>query len=400
MHKGLIAGLMLGSAAYLSGQNQPVDPSKRGTVSGLTVDGKSGEPVRKVLVILRLVPSSASTNTPAAPPLSGIGTTSDAAGRFTFQDLDPGTYAATTGRDGYVAARESLRQIVTVKAGETADKFKLKLLRTGVISGRVLDSDGEPVRNASVQIRSARQQRPNAQGGAGASTNDRGEYRAFGISPGEYKLSATYSPGNAQQFDVRMQAAKKGSELADATAYPTLYYPDTLNSQQAIAVSVEPGSELQGYDFHLRRQHAVTVGGRITGPVAASSLSVMFVELVPLGGAPGQAHQLLVRDPEGQFELPDVLPGTYRLSATRINMASNGESESHRLTANRTLHVEGVDVRGIQLAVGALLKLNGRFVLPEGRLLPPSLTVMLEPRDLDDTQSGGMAPVGTDGSLF
>ncbi len=76
----------------------------------------------------------------------------------------------------------------------------------------------------------------------------RGEYRAFGISPGEYKLSATYSPGNAQQFDIKMQEAKKGSELADATAYPTLYYPDTLNSQQAIAVTIEPGSELQGYD--------------------------------------------------------------------------------------------------------------------------------------------------------
>jgi len=114
---------------------------------------------------------------------------------------------------------------------------------------------------------------------------------------------------------------------------------------------------------------------------------------------PGQAHQLLVRDPEGQFELPDVLPGTYRLSATRINMASNGESKSHRLTANRTLHVEGVDLRGIQLAVGALLKLNGRFVLPEGRLLPPHLTVMLEARDLDDTQSGGLAPVRADGNF-
>lgn len=53
-----------------------------------------------------------------------------------------------------------------------------------------------------------------------------------------------------------------------------------------ILPGAEPGSELQGYDFHLRRQHAVTVGGRITGPVAASSLSVMFVELVPLAVRP------------------------------------------------------------------------------------------------------------------
>ncbi len=33
MHKGLITGLMLGSAASLLGQNQPVDPHKRGTLS-------------------------------------------------------------------------------------------------------------------------------------------------------------------------------------------------------------------------------------------------------------------------------------------------------------------------------------------------------------------------------
>ena len=114
MHKGLIAGILC-STALLSGQSQPADPDKRGSLSGVTIDGKSGEPVRRVLMIVRLIPSAEAAATVARAQSGGIGTTSDAAGRFIFQDLEPGTYAVTAARDGYVAARESLRPIIAVR---------------------------------------------------------------------------------------------------------------------------------------------------------------------------------------------------------------------------------------------------------------------------------------------
>jgi hypothetical protein len=123
-----------------------------------------------------------------------------------------------------------------------------------------------------------------------------------------------------------------------------------------------------------------------------------MVTLSALGqrDAPGPGHNVLIRDPKGEFEFTGVMPGTYRL---QVETAGFNEPNSNRLSARRTLEVGVSDLEGIEMTPGRPASLSGRVIAPEGRKLTPGLIVMLGPRDAGDTQGGGAAEVGVDGAF-
>ncbi len=383
---GIASILMLCAVSFDSQQRQETALQKPGSVAGVVVENKSDEPVRKAHVILRHDQGP------------GIGTTTDATGNFTLHNLEPGSYTVTVRRDGYVFAPEGRRQVLTVKAGEPISDLKLKLVRAGAISGRIVDADGDPITGASVQVLPWRPKRTVPNSGTYATTNDRGEYRAFNIAPGDYRVSVTYSP-ESQNIDVRLQRSTGGDGRSDGETYPTAYYPGTVDARQAAVVTLEPGTELQGVDVQLIRARGVQVRGRVTG-LAGSSLTPFFlmVALEPVrkqGQAElGQSRNTMVRDPKGEFEFADVLPGTYRVAAM-----SDGFNGENKLTARQTLEVGESDIDGIQLNMGRPRKVSGRIIIPEGRKVSSGLMIILGSREPADTQGGGMAHVSAAGSF-
>ena len=88
----LIASAMLGEAAQVSGQEDPAAAPKTGSIAGVVIDEKSGEAIAKALVILR------------RDQEGGLGEITDAKGKFTLRDVDPGVYTLSVERDGYVVA--------------------------------------------------------------------------------------------------------------------------------------------------------------------------------------------------------------------------------------------------------------------------------------------------------
>ena len=374
----LIASVLLGNAAPVSGQENPATPPKTGSVEGVAIDEKSGEGVAKAVVILR------------RDQEGGIGEITGPNGKFKLRDVDPGTYMLSVERDGYVAARGQA-QTVHVQAGQTTSDVKLKLLRTGVVSGRILDADGDPISGVSVVVSPARARKDARPQTYYATTNDRGEYRVFHIPPAAYRVSATYSP-RSRNNGVRMQQPASGGE-----AYPTVYYPATIDARQAAVVTVEPGAELPGVDLQLVRARGVRVRGSITAPSGGGPAPLFqMVVLVPISqrDAPGQAQNLLNRDPKGEFEFTDVMPGTYRLQ-----VETGGFNEPNRMSARRTLEVGAADLEGIQMNPAQPGNLTGRVNAPEGRKLAPGLIVVLGSRELGDTEGGGVAEVGVDGAF-
>ncbi len=380
----LAAVALLGAAAPAAGQESPAEPPKTGSVAGVVIDEKSEDCIAKALVILR------------RDQEGGVGQITGSDGKFTIRDLDPGTYIVAVERDGYVVARGQT-QTVTVQAGQTVSDVKLKLQRTGTITGRILDADGDPVSGVSV-VASAMRSARDARSVAGyATTNDRGEYRIFHLAPGEYRVAATYSPRNG--FDgVRIQPPVLAPGAAPAPgveAYPTLYYPGVVDAREAALVKVEPGAELPGFDLQLVRAHGVRVRGRVT---AASSPAPLFqmVALVPADqrDSPGQPLNVLVRDAKGEFEFQGVLPGSYRLQ-----VEAAGVDQSNRMSVARTLDVGASDIEGIELTLGQPQDLSGRIIAPEGRKLPSGLIVLLQPREPGVTQSGGLAQVSDAGAF-
>src|SRR5215831_17015534 len=129
----------LGVTFPSASQENPAEPPKTGSVAGIVIEEKSGDGVTKATVILR------------RDQESGIGAISNSEGKFTLRDLEPGTYAITVERDGYVPARGQA-QTVNVQAEQTSSDIKLKLVRTAAISGRILDPDGDPISGVSVAL--------------------------------------------------------------------------------------------------------------------------------------------------------------------------------------------------------------------------------------------------------
>ncbi|MBZ5580820.1 MAG: carboxypeptidase-like regulatory domain-containing protein [Acidobacteriia bacterium] len=372
-----LAALALLAAVPVAAQENPQEPPRTGSVAGIVSDGKSGDPVPKAVVILR------------REEAGGIAAVAGPDGKFALRDVEPGAYVLAVHRDGYVASGEG-PQTVVVQAGQTTDG-QLKLLRTGAISGRILDADGDPVSGVNIAVSPARARSGSQFPGGYATTNDRGEYRVFYLAPGEYRISATYAPRNGLD-GVRVQrppGAASGGE-----AYPAVYYPGVTNVRQAATVKLEPGAELQGFDLHLIPVRGAQVRGRVAGASGGASAPLLHVVILAPIGQPAQNRDFLVRSPTGDFVFEDVLPGSYRLELEAVNL--NGEN---RTTARRMLEVGGADIDGIELTPAKPQLLKGRIVAPEGRKLPSGLLVALQSREVGERQAGGMAQVGADGAF-
>src|SRR5205814_10438543 len=100
----------------------------------------------------------------------------------------------------------------------------LRMSPQGVITGRVLDEDGDPVPNVGVQLLrySFTQGKRQLQGWDQVSTNDLGEYRLYGLSPGKFYLSAAANEGMNDQYD-------------SGHAYAPTYYPGASDPSSAAA---------------------------------------------------------------------------------------------------------------------------------------------------------------------
>jgi hypothetical protein len=180
-------------AAQRSASVPGAAPEEKCSIEGTVVNALTGEPLKKVHLTLRPVDQQ-----------NGIpyGANTDAAGHFLTDELDPGRYSLSASRNGFMTQSYSpdgsLRRAtpLTLAKGQELKQLVFKLAPQAVVSGRVLDEDGEPLADVSVEpmlfqyLRGRRQLIPIA----GTSTNDLGEFRLHNLSPGKYIFSAMRYP--------------------------------------------------------------------------------------------------------------------------------------------------------------------------------------------------------------
>jgi hypothetical protein len=364
-------------AAVTASAFQPPPAASAGTVAGRVIEANSGDPAKaipKALVILKQ----------GEEP--GTGAYSDEKGNYRLQ-VAPGAYSVTVERDGYVAAPQSKTRTVTVQASQTTEDVNLELIRTGAISGRIAGIDGQPMPHVSVELRSVSQKTRGSF--FGATTDDRGAYRIFQIPPGKYHLSANYQPA-FQQREIKLQTpAGEAEEI-----YATTYFPGTADLAQAAVIDIPAGADLAGFDLQLQRMRAVHVRGHISG-MDAAPIGVVVVGLQPVGSQLGAAHNALVRDRSGEFELSGVQPGKYVLSAGAPDFSNRGTGPSVQMA----IEVGQTDLEGVQLILAMPQAVTGLVVAPEGRRIPQGLLVLLSNRARTNSQAGGLGQVGSDGTF-
>jgi hypothetical protein len=218
-----------------------------------------------------------------------------------------------------------------------------------VITGKVTDEDGEPVTGADIQVSTLSyfQGRKQLSRTGGASTNDLGEYRVFGLAPGKYWVSAT---------------GRTNPMVTTTEEYTTTYYPRTTDAGSALPVEVTAGAQLRNIDVTLARVRTVAVRGKVSSEIEGEKrfLNVMLTPRMVMGiasmgvGSKGGS----VRS-DGSFEIRSVAPGAYMLTGI-VN--ADGKSHSTRVP----LQVGGTNIENLQLTIRGGATINGKLRVEGG----------------------------------
>jgi hypothetical protein len=223
-------------------------PEDLASIAGQVADAATGEPLRKVNVVLR----SSDLNPNGGVPRS-YGGSSDSGGKFVINGVEPGRYRLTMSHAGYANGEYGSTSpgrpgtIVSLGRAQKLTDLTVRMTPHGVVTGRIVDRDGDPLTGVTVQLMrymyvNGRRQLSYANG---SSTNDLGEYRIFGIAPGRYYVSATY---RENQFDpLRSNASDED--------YATTYYPGTADVSTAAEINATAGGQAR-IDLTLTKTRA------------------------------------------------------------------------------------------------------------------------------------------------
>jgi len=286
----------------------------------------------------------------------------DAEGRYSFDQLEPGTYQLRADVDDSLLVEET----IVIDGDKSELEVDLKPA-AGTLEGRVVGADGKPVAGAEVVLSRAFDERtPELERGGEAAilfalrgrakTDDNGRYRIEGIEPGKYRVHF----GHASRLAVRR------IEIADG---------DQRN------LDIEFGRE----PAHALRVRFEDPDGE---PIAAALLirgaHNEFAESYALG------VQLEERA-SYEYHLP---PGRYRLAATAGDFAAvHGEFVDVGTDRDVTLRfAKGVDVeiavrrdgRPVPGARVVLVQENGVALGPARSLL----SLVQEPRAWETAEDG------------
>ena len=347
-----------------------------GSVRGQVVSG-TGEPLRKAEVVLRPVNRSGGFGG-MMPDGGTFVMTTDATGVFAFDGVPPGSYMVTAQRNGYVRQDGETRfgprttPPIVVTSGQAVAGVTVKMVPHGVVAGRIVDEDGEPVARMAVQVQRERWQRGQRQllQVSTDTTNDLGEYRVAGLPAGRYIVSVT----GGRPFAGTMTAARAAQGAAEMN-YVTTFYPNVIDAAQATPIAVGSGQETRGVDFQLRKIGTYRVRGRVVDPAggAPRNLMVMAIPGENAIGLPGR-NAAAVRNQDGTFEVRGVAPGAYTVIANRA------ERDRGRSMATQQITVGNRDVEGLTLTLAPPAEVTGSVRAESDTALNlGSARVLLEP---------------------
>jgi protocatechuate 3,4-dioxygenase beta subunit len=274
-------------------------------------------------------------------------------GRFIFPAIPPGQYKLTAKRNGYADAEYGRRgtngsgSSITVAADANLKDVNLTMTAYGAISGRITDTDGDPV--VAAVVTALRYSYSNGRRALtevkAVETNDRGEYRLFWLPPGKYYIRCGGSNlvfRNA--FDSRAGVAVRLSLPPDPDRqYAAAYFPGTADPQNATGIDLAPGSDYGGVDFivnaYALRRVRVTVGTGDNSQRRNASLT-----LVPRnpGAAIDALHGIVGGD--GQGEIKSVPPGSYILTARGGGPSTGGNAGTKRTGTSLPVDIRNQDV--------------------------------------------------------
>lgn len=411
-----------GPSQGLTGSQQPArdTPSQRdtppvpaGRISGRVLAADNGRPVKRARVFIN-----------AAELPGGRGMLTDDTGVFDFAELPSGRYTMTVSKSGFVSLAYGQRRPLQagtplqLAEGEQLKGIEFRLPRGSVIAGHLRDEDGDPMPGVMIRVmRYEYRQGDRRLVPAGtAQTDDKGQYRVWGLMPGDYYVTAQArinpgfggrggGPGGRGGGIAGALGRITGPNIAglfgqpdeDQKGYAPTYFPGVTSVNEARPVAVGLGQESLDNDFSLQLIHVARVTGRVTNPDGSPSTSGT-VTLMP-DSAVERGRQFGINynsriDWEGSFRVNGVPPGRYLLRA-------RGDDTVEPQFASVPLTVGDGDVASLTVILSAAASISGTVSFPAGEAQIPDLTQIRVAAPSTEQQVGNQAQarVEKDGSF-
>jgi 5-hydroxyisourate hydrolase-like protein (transthyretin family) len=351
-------------AAGVAAQTPAPTPAPTGySIAGVVVSSVTGQPLPGVSVSINATENRQVSQT--------FQTRAD--GRFAFNSLPAAKYSLTASARGYRAQgfNQHGNFFTGIAVGTDLDGSNLvfRLVPDASIEGMVSDDDGEPVRNASVQLfqRSNDTGQQRTQVMSNAVTDDRGHYQFGHLATGTYFVAvsvrpwyANYNPqGEAAPFaDNSARAAEEKAQLD--VAYPLTFYPAAEDSASATPIVLHPGDRVTA-DVAMHAVPAVHVRIK-TGEVDATntgtggphgfprvSQRIFEGTLVPVNSAQGFGYNA------GMYEYTGIAPGHYVFEMLEPGRKGNGAGWYKELDLAGTVELDSRENPPLASVTGAVV---------------------------------------------
>lgn len=320
------------------------------SLGGVVVNSRTGEPVNRALVQIvryQTAVSPAQDGRPRAPrsPLTSM-TFTDASGRFRFDALAAGNCLVSVQKPQFVAEDRG-QNLVELTASR--DDLTLKITPLGVITGKVTDQNGEPKRGVNVvalstQIVDGLRQ---TQTDRNVTTDDRGIYRMWNVSPGKYVIKAAGWSGGTFLY-----AGDSQPQFFADESFKPVYFGGGKSLDSAAAIRIEPGTEATA-DVAIQLEPAFKIRGSLANFVPRRTVKFELLS----GDEDVSAGRAGVNGDTGRFEVQFVADGSYIVRATQGQ--TSGELP---------VTVSGADVSGVTVSLAGSVEVKGRVTVTN---LPP-----------------------------
>jgi protocatechuate 3,4-dioxygenase beta subunit len=331
----------------------------------------------------------------------------DDQGAYSFIGLLPGRYSVTASKPGYVnlSYGQSVPgrpvRFLDVAAEQQVTGVDVVLPRGSAISGRVTDEYGEPVLQAQVQALRYEYQADGSRrlmpGPASAVTDDLGQFRLYGLNPGEYVISASVRQQFVAMIDRGSFTLGTGATIDGARppedGYAPTYYPGTSNPADAQPIVVGVGQELTA-QLQLVPSRLARITGFVVdsqGRPATPGTQVML----RLDGSLNMNRSAPTNE-EGMFNITGVPPGDYILDVRSRPFARPGERSGDQEFASVPLTVGG-DVDGLRVVTGKGATISGHVVI-EGSPPATGMRIRVVPQLAEPSRSIVLPPANRDGN--
>jgi hypothetical protein len=380
----LLIGLAVDGTAQVR-DNAAAATGSASIAGTIVTDAEPPRPVRRALVSITTVDRVVDKTI-----------VTDDNGRFVVGGLPAGRYNVSASKRGWVSASYGSKgpgrpgTTVALENGQRVNNVSIRLPRGAVISGTLLDESGQAPPGAT--IRAMRYtyfsgERRLSWAGGFASLNERGQYRVYGLSPGEYYVVATVGTGGPFRptsdlhltSDVDVEQAMRAVQQGAAAPVPDVpqrsvslvpvYYPGVNNTAQASPITLQAGEERTGVDFVMPYVGSAHIDGTVTTPdgTPATNTTVTMVNAdVNAAGLGFDAVRTSRTDPQGKFSFAGVTPGSYLL---------NGRTPMGWVDTQ--VDVQGEDIRGLALAMQETFTVSGSLRFDGTAAVPGMANVRL-----------------------